>query len=82
MSWDTARIPIRVLHVSKRSATIARHMGLSSRRKFDVLTLTGGEVRIYIYRVTRAHMARDKNARRRLHACERKTLGRSGGWPI
>lgn len=42
-------------------------MGLSSGRKFDVLTVFGekqGGRKIYIYRVTLSHLARDKNATR------------------
>jgi len=61
--------------------TIARHMGLSSTRKFDVLTVAWVR-RIYIYigwfSRARTHMVRDKNARAcRSHACERKMLGRN-----
>lgn len=44
-------------------------MGLSSGRKFDVLTVFGEKqggrkIYIYIYRVTLSHLARDKNATR------------------
>lgn len=83
-SWDAARISIRALHISKRSrTTIARHMGLSSSRKFDVLTVSrrGKEVEKNIYRVTFSHMARDKNAMLAVsqlaRLCERIMLGRN-----
>lgn len=63
--------------------TFARHMGLSSSRKFDVLTVSGRgkEVEKNIYRVTLSHMARDKNAMLAVSQlarfCEKIMLGRN-----
>lgn len=49
-------------YIQTFATTIARHMGLSSSRKFDVLTVSGRGRKRNIYRVTLSHMARDKNA--------------------